>query len=42
MSHEENEISMTEAIHAAVLDSACSKTVAGKGWKEIYIYCIIR
>ena len=28
---------MTETIHAAVLDSACSKTVAGLSWKEMYL-----
>lgn len=37
MTHEENEIFMTEAKNANVLDSVCSKTVAGKGWKFIYI-----
>ena len=28
---------MTETIHAAVLDSACSKTVSGLSWKEMYL-----
>ena len=28
---------MSETIHAAVLDSACSKTVAGRAWKDMYL-----
>ena len=36
-SQDEKQVLMTEAVHAAVLDSACSKTVAGKAWKEMYL-----
>ena len=28
---------MSETTHAAVLDSACSKTVAGRAWKDMYL-----
>ena len=34
---EDKQILMTETIHAAVLDSACSKTVAGRSWKDMYL-----
>ena len=36
-SQEENQILMTETVHAAVLDSACSKTVAGREWQEMFL-----
>ena len=36
-SHEEKEVLMTEAAHAAVLDSACTKTVTGHVWKDTYL-----
>ena len=36
-SQEDKHIFMTETVHAAVLDSACSKTVAGQAWKEMYM-----
>ena len=34
---EDKQILMTETIHAAVFDSAYSKTVAGRSWKEMYL-----
>ena len=36
-SQDENEVFMSHTTNAAVLDSACSKTVAGKAWKEMYL-----
>ena len=36
-SHEDKQVLMTEAAHAAVLDSACTKTVAGCAWRDMYI-----
>ncbi|KAJ8023896.1 hypothetical protein HOLleu_36466 [Holothuria leucospilota] len=37
-SGEDVEVLMAETANAAVLDSACSKTVAGRAWKEMYLY----
>ena len=36
-SGEDVEVLMAETANAAVLDSACSKTVAGRAWKEMYL-----
>ena len=36
-SFEDKQVLICEAFNAAVLDSACSKTVAGKVWKDTYI-----
>ena len=36
-SFEDKQVLICEAFNAAVLDSACSKTVAGKAWKDAYI-----
>ena len=41
-SQEDKQILMTETIHAAILDSACSKTVAGRSWKEMYLASLPR
>ena len=37
ISQKDKEVFMLETIHSAVLDSACSKTVAGEQWKELYL-----
>ena len=36
-SYEDKQVLMSETANAAVLDSACSKTVAGRAWKEMYL-----
>ena len=36
-SQEDKQILMSETANAAILDSACSKTVAGRAWKEMYL-----
>ena len=36
-SHEDKQVLMAEAAHAAILDSACTKTVTGRAWKEMYL-----
>ena len=36
-SHEDKQVLMTETAHAAVLDSACTRTVTGRAWKETYL-----
>ena len=36
-SDDDKQVLMAEATHAAVLDSACSKTVTGRAWKDMYL-----
>ena len=36
-SNEDKQVLMTEAAHAAILDSACTKTVTGRAWKDMYV-----
>lgn len=36
-SEDDKQVLMVEAANSAVLDSACSKTVTGRVWKEVYL-----